>query len=133
MFPVVVGNPEQGINFHDEGLGSTWGPPLGCEFDLLEHFERGFHGRWYSLLFVENGQRERERERERERGVIKTCKGIHELCSIKIHRGFGHIDISCRRMEVTRYSLLEKITCLLVERFLKIFAVSCEIVPGQAS
>ena len=77
--------------------------------------------------------RERERERERERGVIKTCKGIHELCSIKIHRGFGHIDILCRRMEVTRYSLLEKITCLLVERFLKIFAVSCEIVPGQAS
>ena len=65
MFLVIVGNPEQDIiGCHDEGLGSTWSPPLGREFDLLEHFERGFLGRWSNLSFVENGQRERERERE---------------------------------------------------------------------
>ena len=26
-------------------------------------------------------------------GAIKTCKGIYELCSIKIQRGFGRFDI----------------------------------------
>ena len=130
MFSVVVGNPQQDIGFHDGGLGSTWSPPLGREFDLLEHFERGVHGRWCNLSFVENGQRERERERER---VIKTCKGIHELCSIKIQRGFGRFDYLYRRMEATRYRLLEKNACLLAERLLKRFAVLGEIVPGQAS
>ena len=93
MFPVVVGNPEQNIDFDDEGLGRTWSPPPGREFDFSEYFERGFHGRWYNLSFVENGQRVCERERERERVVIKTCKRIHELCSVKIQRGFGRFDI----------------------------------------
>ena len=120
MFPVVVGNPD--VGFHDEGLGSTSNPPLGREFDLLERFERGFHGRW--------GKRA---ERERKRGVIKPCQGIHELCSIKIQRGFGRFDILYRRMKVTRYRLLKKIACLLAERLLKRFAVPGEIVPGQAS
>ena len=106
MFPVVVGNPEQNIDFHDEGLGRTWSPPLGREFNLSEYFECGFHGRWYNLSFVENGQRVRERERERERVVIKTCKRVHELCSVKIQHGFGRFDILHRRMEVTRYRLL---------------------------
>ena len=66
-------------------------------------------------------------------GVIRTCKGIHELCSIKIQRGFGRFDILYRRMEVTRYRLQEKFARLLAERLLKRFAVPGEIVPGQAS
>ena len=66
-------------------------------------------------------------------GVIKTCKGIHELCSIKILRGFGRFHILYRRMEVTRYRLLEKSARLLAERLLKRLAVPGEIVPGQAS
>ena len=67
-------------------------------------------------------------------GAIKTCKGIHhELCSIKIQRGFGRFDILYRRMEVTRYRLLEKFARLLTERLLTRFAVPGEIVPGQAS
>ena len=65
--------------------------------------------------------------------VIKTCKGIHELCSIKIQRGFGRFDISYRRIEVTRYRLLEKIARLHAERLLKKFAVPGEIAPNQAS
>ena len=83
----------------------------------------------FNLSLVENGQRERERER----GVIKTCKGIYELCSIKIQRGFGRFDILYRRMEATRYRLQEKNACLLAERLLKRFADPAEIVPGQAS
>ena len=66
-------------------------------------------------------------------GVIKTCKGIHESCSIKIQRGFGRFDILYRRIEVTRYRLLEKSARLHAERLLKRFAVPGEIVPGQAS
>ena len=66
-------------------------------------------------------------------GVIKTCKGVHELCSIKIQRGFGRFDILYRKMEATRYRLIEKFACLLAERLLKRFAVPGEIVPGQAS
>ena len=66
-------------------------------------------------------------------GVIKTCKGIRELCSIKIQRGFGRFDISYRRIEVTRYRLLEKFARLHAERPLKRFAVPGEIVPNQAS
>ena len=131
MFPVVVENPEQDIGFHNEGLGSTWSPPLDREFDLLGHFERIFHGRWSSLSFMENGQREREREKKR--GIIKTCKGIHESCSIEIQRGFGHFDILYRRVEVTHYRLLEHFAGLLAERLLKKFAVPGEIVPNQAS
>ena len=65
--------------------------------------------------------------------VTKTCKGIHELCSIKIQRGFDRFDILYRRMEVTRYRLLEKFAHLLAERLLKRFAVPGEIIPGQAS
>ena len=41
-------------------------------------------------------------------GAIKTCKGIHELCCIKIQHGFGRFDILYRRMEVTRYRLLDR-------------------------
>ena len=66
-------------------------------------------------------------------GAIKTRKGIHELFSIKIQRGFGRFDILYRRMEVTRYRLLEKFARLLAERLLKTFTVPGEIVPGQAS
>ena len=66
-------------------------------------------------------------------GVIKTCKGIHELCSIKIQRGFGRFDILYRRIEVTLYRLLEKFTRLHAECVLKRFAVPGEIVPNQAS
>ena len=87
MFPVVVGNPEQDIGFHDEGLGSTWSPPLDREVDLLDHFERGFHGRWSNLSFVGNGQRERERERERERGVIKHVKGFMSYTPLRFNAG----------------------------------------------
>ena len=77
--------------------------------------------------------REKGRERERERCVIKTYKEIHELCSIKIQRGFGRFDILYRRVEITRYRLLETFACLLEERLLKIFTDPGEIVPGQAS
>ena len=111
MFPVVVGYPEPEIGFHDEGLGSTWSLPLGREIDLFEHFERGFHGRWYNLSFVENGQREREKERnrKRERGVIKTCKLKRFMSYAPLRfNGFGRFDILYRRMEATRYRLLEK-------------------------
>ena len=66
-------------------------------------------------------------------GIIKTCKWIHELCSIKILREFGRFDILYRRMEITRYRLLEKIARLLAERLLKRFAVPGEIFQGQAS
>ena len=66
-------------------------------------------------------------------GVMKTCKGIHELCSIKIQRGFGRFDILYRRVKVTRYRLLEKFARLHAERLLKIFAIPGEIVPGQGS
>ena len=66
-------------------------------------------------------------------GVIKTYKGTHELCSIKIQRGFGRFDILYRRMEVTRYRLLEKFSRLHAERLLKRFTVPGEIIPGQAS
>ena len=66
-------------------------------------------------------------------GVIKTCKGIHELCSIKILRGFGRFDILYRRIDVTRYRLLEKFARLHAERLLKRFAVPGEIAPNQAS
>ena len=51
----------------------------------------------------------------------------------KIQRGFGRFDISYRRIEVTRYRLLEKIARLHAERLLKKFAVPGEIVPNQAS
>ena len=81
---------------------------------------------------MENRQREREIEREKE--VMKTCnKGIHELCSVKIQRGFGRFDILYRRMEVTRYRLQDTFACLLVERLLKKIDGPGEIVPGQAS
>ena len=76
MFPVVVGNPEQNIDFHDDGLGRTWSPPLGREFDFSEYFEGGFLGCWYNLSFVENGQREREREIDREREKERGFKNM---------------------------------------------------------
>ena len=66
-------------------------------------------------------------------GVIKTGKGIHELCSIEIQRGFGRFDILYRRIEVTRHRLLEIFARLHAERLLKRFAVPGEIVPNQAS
>ena len=130
MLPVAVGNPEQDIGFHDEGLGSTWSPPLGREFNLLELLSAVSTAVGITYHSWKTG---RERERERESGVIKTCEAIHELCSIKVQRGFGRFDILYRRMEATRYRLLETFACLLAERLLNRFAVPGEIVPGQAS
>ena len=58
------------------------------------------------------GGRERKREtckgiheRKSERGVIKTFKGIHELCSIMVQRVWP-LRYLYRRMEATRYRAL---------------------------
>ena len=59
-------------------------------------------------------------------GVIKSCKGIHELCSIKIQRGFGCFDILYRRIEGTPYRVL----CVAAVEASRIFFSRKELCRG---